>query len=110
MEQPNYFLIDLPPQASLSSNVITDACRTLKRNRQAYLAKRSTESIINTLASLARDWQDPDYTFRKEAIEKGPAHTGFSQQILARGLDTFFKALTRENLSALVQQDLGQIQ
>jgi hypothetical protein len=110
MEQPNYFLIDLPEQANLSAGIVTDACRALKRNRKTYLAHRTTESIINTLAGLARDWLDPDYIFRKEAIEKGTPHTGFSQQILARGLDSFFKSITRENLNALVNQDLGQIQ
>lgn len=110
MDVPNYFLVDLPPQASLSAQVITEACRTLKRNRQRYLLPRSTDNIINVLARLAQDWLDPEFTFRKEAIEQGPGHTGFSQQTLARGLDSFFKQLTRDNLKALVHQDLGQLQ
>ena len=43
---PNYFLADLPPEATLSAPMITEACQTLKRNRDQYLARRTTDSII----------------------------------------------------------------
>src|SRR5688572_26510415 len=35
---PNYFLADLPPEATLSPAMLTEACFTLKRNREQYLA------------------------------------------------------------------------
>jgi hypothetical protein len=40
MNLPNYFLADLPPEATLSAAMITEACQTLKRNREHYLAGR----------------------------------------------------------------------
>ena len=43
MNLPNYFLADLPPEATLSPAMITEACQTLKRNRERYLASRSTQ-------------------------------------------------------------------
>ena len=45
MNLPNYFLADLPPEATLSPAMITEACQTLKRNREHYLAQRSTEQL-----------------------------------------------------------------
>ena len=38
MNLPNYFLADLPPEAALSPLMISEACQTLKRNREQFLA------------------------------------------------------------------------
>ena len=38
MNLPNYFLADLPPEATLTAAIIRDACQTLRRNRAQYLA------------------------------------------------------------------------
>jgi len=110
MNLPNYFLADLPPDATLSAGMIGEACQTLKRNRERYLANRSTHSLVNVLSHVAKRWLEPDYPFRKLALEQGPAATGFSPATLATGLDSFFKQLTRENFEALLEQDLGHPQ
>ena len=47
MNLPNYFLADLPPEATLSATMIGEACQTLKRNRVRYLGHRSTHSLIH---------------------------------------------------------------
>src|SRR5204862_281649 len=39
----------------------------------------------------------------------GPAATGFSEQTLAVGLDSFFKHLTAENLEKLLVQEIGHV-
>jgi hypothetical protein len=104
---PNYFLADLPPEAVLSPAMITEACQTLKRNRERYLAMRSTESLVKSLSNVAECWLEPDYRFRKLALTLGPAQTGFSRETLARGLDGFFGQLTRENFHALLVQEFG---
>jgi hypothetical protein len=104
---PNYFLADLPPGAVLSPAIIAEACQTLKRNREHYLAARSTENLIKVLSSVAESWLEPDYPFRKHVLELGPAQTGFLRETLARGLDNFFKQLTRENFHALLVQEFG---
>ena len=59
------------------------------------------------MSDVARSWLEPDYPFRKLALERGPAATGFSAPTLARGLDAFFKQLTPEAFHALLEQDLG---
>ncbi len=35
---PSYFLADLPPEAELTAGLITEACQTLKRNRERSLS------------------------------------------------------------------------
>jgi len=107
MNLPNYFLADLPPDATLSSSLITEACHTLKRNREKYLANRTTQSMVTLLSRVAREWLEPEHHFRKLALEQGPALTGFSRQTLARGLDEFFTELTPGNFTALLDQDFG---
>lgn len=107
MDLPNYFLADLPPEATLTPQMITQACQTLKHNREHYLAARSTEGLVHLLAEVADNWLNEAYPFRVRALEQGPTATGFSRGTFAAGLDGFFKQLTVENLTALVVQDLG---
>lgn len=107
MNLPNYFLADLPPEATLAPQMITEACATLKHNREQYLANRSTQGIVNLIAEVADNWLNEAYPFRKLALDQGPKETGFSRGTLTAGLDAFFKQLTVENLNALLMQDLG---
>jgi hypothetical protein len=107
---PNYFLADLPPEATLSPAMVTEACQTLKRNRAQYLAQRSTASLVGVLCDVAEAWLKPDNAFRRRALESGPGKTGFSQATLQKGLDNFFHQFTPENFYALLAQELGDAQ
>ena len=107
MNLPNYFLADLPPDATLTAAMVADACQTLKRNRENYLLGRSTQSRIEILCGVAENWLQPKYPFREMTLEHGPAATGFSRATLANGLDNFFKQFTLENFNALLVQELG---
>jgi hypothetical protein len=107
MNLPNFYFADLPPEAMLTPAMISAACDTLKRNRAKNLQTRSTDSVVKTLCEVAGDWLQPDNSFRKFALERGPAETGFSKPILARGLDGFFRQFTPENFHALLEQEFG---
>jgi hypothetical protein len=107
MNLPNYFLADLPPEATLSPAMITEACQTLKRNREHYLAARPTDGLVKILDEVAEGWLEPDNSFRKLALELGPEKTGFSRATLEKGLDNYFRQLTREHFHSLLQQELG---
>ena len=109
LERPNYFLADLPPEAALTPTIIGEACQTLKRNRERYLAGRSTQNLVKVLSQTADNWLQPDFPFRQMALKEGPGATGFSYVTLAKGLDLFFGQLTGENLHALLLQDLGHV-
>ncbi|MBI3882238.1 MAG: hypothetical protein HY301_19540 [Verrucomicrobia bacterium] len=110
MNLPNYFLADLPPEATLSAGMITEACQTLKRNRAQYLRARTTRSLVELIAHVAENWRETENPFRRHALDAGPAATGFSRETLARGLDGFFAQFTVENLNALLAQELGHAQ
>jgi hypothetical protein len=107
---PNFFLADLPPEATFTPAMIGEACQTLKRNRARYLAGRTTRSLVEILSGVAENWLEPGYTFRKHALDQGPAATGFSRATLTNGLDAFFKHLTPDNFHALLEQELGHPQ
>jgi hypothetical protein len=110
MNLPNYFLADLPAEATLTPVMISEACQALKRNRDRYLVGRSTQSLVKVLSEVAEGWLDPEYPFRKLALAQGPDATGFSRATLAGGLETFFGKLTAENLNALLHHELGHPQ
>jgi hypothetical protein len=107
---PNYFLADLPPEAELTPDLISEACQTLKRNRERYLEERSTEGAMRLLEIVATDWLSPDSPFRQRTMEAGPEITGFTTPVLFDGLDHFFKLLTVQNLESLLWQELGHPQ
>jgi hypothetical protein len=108
MNLPNYFIADLPPEHVFTPTLVTEACQTLKRNREQYLLGRSTSSIVGVLAATARSWLEPDNPFRNLALQRGVAETGFSEMTLARGLETFFQQFTAENLNALYDRSHEQ--
>lgn len=110
MNLPNYFLADLGPQAPLPASTIAEACQTLKRNREEFLLDFTTDQLIALFHDLGRSWLDPEFRFRKLALQYGPAQTGFSSATLSAGLDAFFNELTAQNLQALIEQDLGHFQ
>lgn len=110
MTLPEYFFADLPSTAVLTPEMVRESCFSLKRNRDKYLQDRSTASLIKLLAALAEDWLDPEYPFRRLALDRGPAATGFGRETLASGLDAFFRQLTHDQLNALLLQDLGHVQ
>jgi hypothetical protein len=107
MNLPNYFIADLPGEHSISPKLVTEACQTLKRNREQFLLRRSTAGIVAIMSATAQSWLEPGAPFRRLAIERGVEETGFSEQTIGRGLDTFFQQFTVENLNALITQDLG---
>lgn len=107
MDLPNYFLADLGPEAAMSATLVTEACQTLRRNRERYLTGRRTADIVRLLSGVARNWLQPDDPFRRRFLEQGPTTLGFSAATLARGLDSFFREFTPENFDALLEQELG---
>lgn len=107
MNLPDYFFADLPPEAILSPTMVAAACDTLKRNREKYLLPRTTADIVKILCEIAAEWLQPENHFRRLALERGPAETGFSKAVLEKGLDGCFRQFTPENFHALLTQELG---
>ena len=109
MNLPNYFLADLSDPGALSATVVGDACESLKQNRARYLADRPVSSLIRIFAGIAQSWLENENPFRKQALDLGPAATGFSRETLAAGLDGFFRQITADNLNSLLFQEFGDM-
>ncbi len=107
---PNYFLADLPPEAVVRPELVTEACLTLRRNRERFLAPKSTEAIVQVLLEVARSWQGTGSPWRQMALDDGPARTGFSREMLDAGLDAYFKQWTSRHLNALLLQEFAHPQ
>ena len=104
---PNFFLIDAQPEAKITSSILQEACRQIKRNRIQYLRDTPTEDIVSIISGISENWTDDLYPFRKRALDEGPSKTGFSRSSIAHGLDQFFTKITEENLLNLIAQELG---
>ncbi len=109
MNLPNLFLADLGPALELSPTTLRDACFALRRNRENWLLRQRTRTLVEILAYTAEQWLEPGFGFREVALREGPEETGFGAATLARGLDAFFRQLTVDNLEALIVQDLGDV-
>ena len=105
-ETPNFFLIDAQPETKITSSILLEACRQIKRNRIQYLRDTPTEYIVSIISRISENWMDDLYPFRKMALEEGPSKTGFSKSSLAYGLDQFFTKITEEILSNLISHEL----
>lgn len=110
IELPNYFLADLPREAHLKASIIVEACQTIKSNREKYLAGRSTQSLITILHNLGQSWLEDNNPYKQIAVRNCAETTGFPEQVLIKGLNSFFEQLTTQNLEELIVQDLGHIQ
>ena len=110
LEFPNYFLIDLPPEARLDPGMLREALRQIKRNRRQYIHEMSTDDVVKVIARLANNWCDDLFPFRKFTLEEGPKNMGFSLETLRKGLDQFFGRITEESLHNLLSQEFGDSQ
>ena len=102
----DYFLAD-KPGAELTATLITEACQTLRHNRDDYLAQVGNEPIIAKLTEVSGLWRSPDYELRKIALAAGPEETGFPPEVLAAGLDACFADWTQEKFFMLLAQEFG---
>jgi hypothetical protein len=109
MNLPNLFLADLGPGLELSPETLREASFAVRRNRAEWLDRLRTRQVVEMIAHTAEQWLEPQNGFRVLALNGCPAETGFSRATLERGLDTFFRQLSVENLEALIVQDLGDI-
>ncbi len=108
MDLPRYFLADLPADRVLTATLISEACATLKRNREKFLASRSTSSLVQLLCDVGAEWRNVHYPLRKMALDASPSATGFGRVTLETGLDTFFRRFVPDEFHALIEQDLGR--
>lgn len=109
MTLPDLYLADLGPGLDLSVLTLHEATYAIRRNRDHWLRRQRTRTLVELLAYVADQWRDSSNDFRRRALTEGAAESDFGTATVARGLDAFLGGLTLENLEGLLAQDLGDL-
>ena len=99
---PNLFLADLGPDLILTPHTVREACLTVRRNRDLWLARLRTRQIAEIIAYSAEQWFEPGNGFRARALADQ----------LADGPPLVFAAIkdiTRETAHLPVQQAFDMV-
>lgn len=107
MNLPACYLADLPEGASITGELVTEACHALARNRLPHLLPRSTDEVIHDVAAAAGLWMEPHSPFMRDAAAGLSAQSGMSVATATEGLTRVFSMLNEEGLGRWVEQDLG---
>lgn len=106
-QRPNYFLCDMPSEATLSSNMVQEAIATLQQNAETYLHPRTIEHQVTLIENLTQLWMDEMFPYRCELLGHCGGKIRFSREIFSHGLDEVFRTLTRERIYQLLRIELG---
>ncbi len=87
-------------------NEILDKAHDLKHSIQ----KVSVKEIVDLLDRVADQWDNPDYIYRKIALEQVPDRIGFSKEMVNAGIETMIDLMRKENLITRLNCDLGNIE
>ena len=84
-QRPNYFLCDMPPEATLSSNMVLEAIDALQRNATSFLHPRTIEQQVSLVEQLAKLWMDDMFPYRCELLKHCGGEIRFSREIFSHG-------------------------
>lgn len=80
-------------------------CRRLLQAQVDCLAERPVMEIVEVLGRVVAKWSDPDYPLRRQAEELLPTVTGYSPDMVRRGLKDYLKTFRRDRLLRFLAQD-----
>ena len=94
----------------VTRGLLTNVAGRITQARDAYLSSRPSSQIIAAIDSAVQRWLDPSYPLRQEAEALMPVVTGYSTQMVRRGLPELLAPFRREGLTALLEAELGDPQ
>ena len=80
----------------------------VSRAQELSLQDVPVREILDILDRAGRLWRNPNYTLRLEALERLPEVVGFSEEMVARGLEELGRLLDRSELQRKLKYDLGR--
>jgi len=104
MNSPRLLPIDV--RTPLSRGSLSEITGHLRLQGQEVIRKKTREHIIQTLAGISKCWCLESYSLRKKALDLMPKNTGFSREIIAKGIDLTFSKITREVLTDYCSNEL----
>ncbi|MCX7914840.1 MAG: hypothetical protein N3A53_00860, partial [Verrucomicrobiae bacterium] len=75
--------------------------------RERLLSRRTTDEIIQALATAAAQWLEPDSPWRARVVAEAPQPTGFSPQMVEEAVRLTFAPITPAALGELVDRELA---
>ena len=93
-QRPNYFLCDMPSEATLSSNMVQEAIATLQQNAETYLHPRTIEHQVTLIENLTQLWMDEMFPYRCELLGHCGGKIRFSREIFSHGLESVSHSYT----------------
>lgn len=100
------FLLPIDVRTPLSRESLGEITGHLRLQGQELMRKKSRAHIIQTLAGIAKCWCLETYSLRKKALDLLPNNTGFSREMIARGIDLTFSKITKEVLTDYCNNEL----
>ncbi len=86
-------------------NTLERKLERLLANRSAHLERRPVRSIARSLGRLSVRWLDRRYAFRKKAVRRLGACSGYDEKMAERLLDSLFGELTEKKLLQLLRSE-----
>ena len=105
--RPDFFLCDIPQEATINEEMILTAADTLRKNTETYLHPRKIEHQVTLIENLVKCWSNEMYPLRRELLTHCGKTIRFSQEIFTAGLEETLKSLTRDRIYQLLKIELG---
>uniref|UniRef100_Q07JQ3 long-chain-fatty-acyl-CoA reductase n=1 Tax=Rhodopseudomonas palustris (strain BisA53) TaxID=316055 RepID=Q07JQ3_RHOP5 len=96
-------LIDIDTFSAADMEAVLDDAHA----RKAALQELPLDQILDLLHKVGRAWADPDYSYRRQAVEVLPDMIRFSGPMIEQGILTLVDLLTRANMETRLDCDLG---
>lgn len=99
-------LLPIDVRTPLSRESLAEVAGHLRLQGQEVMRRKTRSHIIQTLAGVSKCWCLETYSLRRKALDLLPENTGFSREMIARGIDLTFSKITREVLTDYCNNEL----
>ena len=92
----------------LTAANIKEITNVVQENRDNYLAKLTTNEIINRLDKAVHKWLDPAYPLRKVAETLIPRITGYDAEMVRLELKRYIRSFRKKELLRFLDEEFDQ--
>ena len=101
-----YIFGEIQTTDRLTENEIREIVSRAKRLKKE-VAQLKVDTIMEIFDKVSNAWSNPDYKYRKEALEFLPPRIGFSKEMIDEGIKTMCSLLSRDGMLTRLNSDLG---
>ncbi len=101
-----YIFGEIQTTDRLTENEVREIVSRAKRLKKE-VAQLKVDTIMEIFDKVSNAWSNPDYKYRKEALEFLPPRIGFSKEMIDEGIKTMCSLLSRDGMLTRLNSDLG---